>query len=191
MQLDIVQISMANFLKLWQPLPVRYGYSHLPLATTPVLIFTEISRKQRKAIGNTVISEQVVYEVSIKATNVVRIAFYSQILKLALERSEYTLLSEATSRDPDSQSGWEVHLIIQAYNVRRKFRSLFALEEQKEILTKVFDNYLQVMNLYVVTPIDESIDLSDLQGEVNIEQLIKIKERLLGELIKKYLDFDL
>lgn len=191
MQQDIVQISMANFLKLWQPLPVRYGYSHLPLATTPVLIFTEISRKQRKGIGNTVISEQVVYEVIIKATNVVRIAFYSQILKLALERSEYVLLSEATSRDPDSQSGWEVHLIIQAYNVKYKMRRIFTLEEQKEILTKVFNNYLQVINLYAGDPVNESIDLSDLHSEASIESLIEIKERLLRDMISKYLDFDL
>lgn len=191
MQLDIVQISMANFLKLWQPLPVRYGYSHLPLATTPVLIFTEISRKQRKGIGNTVISEQVVYEVIIKATNVLRISFYSQILKLALEGTEYVLLSEATSRDPDSQSGWEVHLIIQAYNVRFKIHRLFTLEEQKEILTKLFNKYMQVINLYAGDPVNESIDLSGLPSEVNIEELIRIKERLLGELIKKHLDFDL
>ena len=55
----------------------------------------------------------------------------------------------------------------------------------------MFDNYLQVINLYAGHPIDEDIDLSGLQSEVGIEKLITIKEWLLGELIKKHLDFDL
>jgi len=178
---------MKQFLEIAQPLKVKYGYDSSIQAEPNVVAYQNIgSGMVTKGIGNQLISEDITFVVTVQTATARENMIYSEMIKLATERSQVRFISEDKQHNTEVKGSYTNNIILRMFGKVSPESLTYSAKDISQALQAIASRYAKVMEHYGIDIKGILVSAKDVQPEegiYNTETLIEIKRNFLDSLV--------
>lgn len=178
---------MKQFLEIAQPLKVKYAYSKEKVKGEDFISYRHYgSPVISRGLGNHIISERVAYIVTVQTGTARENLIYSEMIKLATERTQIRFISEDKQHSTEVKGAYTNNIILQMFGKVTPESLTYSANDISQALQAIANRYAKVTEHYGMDIKDILISAGDVQPEegiYNTETLIEIKRNFLDSLV--------